>query len=46
MCKASFQQKLESIQYNPALAITGATHETSKEKNCENLGLESLQLVR
>ena len=28
----SFQQKVESIQYNAALAITGAIRETSKEK--------------
>ena len=28
----SFHQRLESIQYNAALAITGAIRETSKEK--------------
>ena len=43
---ASFQPKLESIQHNTALAITGATHEISKEKKCEEPGLESLQLGR
>ena len=38
-----FQQKVESIQYNAALAITGAMRGTSKEKPFEELGLESLQ---
>ena len=40
---ASFQQKVESIQYNAAVAITRAIHETSKEKLFKELGLESLQ---
>ena len=39
----SFQQKVESIQYNAAVAITGAIRGTSKEKRFEELGLESLQ---
>ena len=39
----SFQQKVESIQYNAAIAITGAIRGTSKEKIFEELGLESLQ---
>ena len=39
----SFQQKVESIQYNAAVAITGAIRGTSKEKIFEELGLESLQ---
>ena len=39
----SFQQKVESIQYNTAVAITGAIRGTSKEKLFEELGLESLQ---
>ena len=39
----SFQQKVESIQYNAAVAITGAIRGTSKEKLFEELGLESLQ---
>ena len=39
----SFQQKVESIQYNAAVAIAGAIRETSKEKLFEELGLESLQ---
>ena len=42
-CNASFQQKVESIQYNSALAITGAIRGTSKDKLFEELGLESLQ---
>ena len=41
--KVSFQQKVESIQYNAAVAITGAIRGTSKEKLFEELGLESLQ---
>ena len=40
---ASFYSKLESIQYNAALAITGAILETSKEKLYQELGFESLQ---
>ena len=40
----SFQQKLESIQYDACLAITGAMRSTSKEKLYQELGLESLQL--
>ena len=40
---ASFQQKVQSIQYNAALAITEALRGTSKEKLFEDLGLESLQ---
>ena len=42
----SFQKKLESIQYNAALAITGATRGTYKEKIYSKLGLESLQGTR
>ena len=38
----SFQQKLESIQYNTCLAITGAIQGTSKEKLYQEQGLESL----
>ena len=38
-----FHQKIESIQYNAALAITGAIRGTSKEKIYQDLGLESLQ---
>ena len=44
--KESFHQKLKSIQYNAALAITGAIRCTSKEKLYQELGLESLQKRR
>ena len=40
---ASFYPKLESFQYNTALAITGAIFGTSKQKLYIELGLESLQ---
>ena len=39
----SFHQRLESLQYNAALAITGAIRGTSKGKLYNELGLESLQ---
>ena len=39
----SFQKKLESIQYNAALAITGVIRGTSREKIYSELSLESLQ---
>jgi len=42
----SFHQKLESIQYNAALAITGAIRGTSTEKLYQELGLETLQKRR
>ena len=35
-------QKLESLQYNAALAITGAWHDTSTDRIYEELGWESL----
>ena len=38
----SFHQRIESIQYNAAIAITGATRGTSSEKLYQELGLESL----
>ena len=41
---SSFHQKIESVQYNACLAITGAIRGTSKEKLNDELGLESLQL--
>ena len=44
--KESFHQKLESIQYNAALATTGAIRGTSREKLYLELGLESLQKRR
>ena len=40
--KESFHQKLESIKYNAALAITGAIRGTSRKKLYQELGLESL----
>ena len=39
----SFQKKLEIIQYNAALAITGAIRGTSREKVYSELDLEPLQ---
>ena len=40
---ASFHQRLESLQYNALLAITGAICGTLKEKLYKELGLQSLQ---
>ena len=37
-----FPQKLRAIQFNSALAITGALRGTSREKICHELCLESL----
>ena len=42
----SFHQKLDSIQYNAALAITGAVRRSSSETLCQELGLESLKQRR
>ena len=42
----SFHQKLESIQYNGTLALTGAIGGSSREKLYQVLGLESLQMRR
>ena len=42
----SFHQKIESLQYNAALAITGAIRGTPREKIYQELGLESLQQRR
>ena len=39
----SFHQKLESVQYNAALAITGAIRGSSKKNFYHELGSESLQ---
>ena len=39
----SFHQKLESIQYNTALAIAGAITGLSIENLYQELGLESLK---
>ena len=38
----SFTNKIESVQYNAALAITGAIKGTSRERLYQELGLESL----
>ena len=38
----SFHPKIESVQYNTTLAITGATRGTSREKIYQELGLEFL----
>ena len=43
---ALFHQKLEKIQYNVCVAITGAIRGTSKEKIDQELGLESLESRR
>ena len=42
----SFHQKLESIQYNSTLAITGAIRGASTEKLYNELGLETLEKRR
>ena len=42
----SFHQKLESIQYNACLALSGATRGSPREKLYHELGLESLQYRR
>ena len=39
----SFCQKIESIQYQAALAITGAIHGTSQAKLYKELGIESMK---
>ena len=38
---SSLANKIESVQYNPALAITGAIRGTSKEKLYQELAFES-----
>ena len=40
---SSLTDKIERVQYNAMLAITGAIRETSKEKLYQELGLESLR---
>ena len=42
----SFHEKLQSLQYNAYLAITGAIRGTSSEKLYQELGLESLKSRR
>ena len=36
----SFRNKIESVQYNACLAVTGAIRGTSKERLYEKLGLD------
>ena len=43
---SAFHDKLESIQYNACLAITGEIRGTSTEKIYQELGLESLKSRR
>ena len=40
---SSLANKIESVQYNVALAITGAIRGTSKVKLYQDLGFESLK---
>ena len=40
----SFCQKIESIQYQATLSITGAIHGTSQTKLHNELGMESMKL--
>ena len=42
----AFSNKLETVHYNAALAITGAIKGTSHEKFYQELGLEYLQQRR
>ena len=42
----TFDQKLESIQYNACLALSEAIRGSSREKRCQELGLKSLQSRR
>lgn len=39
----SFNEKIEKIQYNAALVVTGAIKGTSQERLYQKLGLESLR---
>ena len=41
-----FQQKMETIQFNAALAITSTIRGSSREKLYQELGLEILQQQR
>ena len=43
---ASFHQKLETLQYNACLAITGAIRDSSREKLYQKVGFESLKQRR
>lgn len=39
----TYSDKIKSIEYNAALSIAGDVKGTSKEKLCQQLGLESLK---
>ena len=39
-----FYKKIESAQYNAAIAITGAIQGISREKLCKELGLKTLKV--
>ena len=41
-CNGTFKGKLEAVQYNACLAITGAIKGTSRERLYRELGLETL----
>ena len=43
---ALFNDKVDAVQYNTALAITGCVHSTSREKLYSELGLTSLYVRR
>ena len=45
MFDESFHNKLNTVQYNAALAITGSIWETNNENLCQELGLESLWII-
>ena len=38
----SFKRKLEAVEYNPSLVITGAIRGTSWQRSCHEFSLESL----
>ena len=40
---ANFSNRIESVQYNVALAITGTIRGTSKEKLYQELGFETMK---
>ena len=42
----TFHQQLESIQYNACLALSRVIRGSSREKNYQELGLQSLQRRR
>ena len=42
----SFCQKIQTVQYNAALTITGAIKDISQVKLCNELGSESLEFRR